>query len=119
MARKEPPRAAELAALLAFACPDAAPYRVALAVQALQVSAKAHKRAAENECSYPLTDTQIARADRRCAKLAAAAVSTLKNLGAAKAAITAEFGGDPRGCCGTLHIEGARGDGMGGGYPIY
>jgi hypothetical protein len=63
-------RSAFLAAVLARALPDASPAAIARAVLAMQVAARAAKRWSETECSYPLTEAQMDRGEKRCARLA-------------------------------------------------
>ena len=118
-------RSAFLAATLARALPDATPAAIARAVQAMQVAARAAKRWSEMECSYPLTDAQQARGDKRVERLARAAFTALADAHPQKAGNPAQefglidgcarvrlrFGGDPRGPCGFLHISDMPGDG--------
>ena len=132
-------RSALLAAVLARALPDAQPHLVARAVVAMQTAAKAHKRAAENACSYPMTEAQTARADKRCAHLQALAdvalcaaatppsvfdahrVLTVGSVKPYKGERTVRlmFGGDPRGPCGWLKVSDMPGDGWDHGFAIY
>lgn len=63
-------RPALLAAVLAHALPGAAPHRIADAVTAMTAAAKAHKRAAEHECSYPTDETWQRRTEARLSRLA-------------------------------------------------
>lgn len=76
---REPPRAATLAAVLARALPDARPGAIAHAVGSMIVAAKAHKRWGETCCSYPLTEAQQKRGDKRCTTLARRAMDDLWN----------------------------------------
>ena len=143
----EPPRAATLAAVLARALPDATPHRIALAVGAMTRAAIAHRRWSETECSYPVTDAQAGRAEKRLSRLAleafdalrvAANGDNLRSFCIAKLAVTVntaagpapdgpltlrditlKFGGDPRGCCGWLIVSDMPGDGWGDGYGIF
>lgn len=119
---REPPRAAVLAAVLARALPDATPHRIGLAVGAMIHAAKAHRRWGEQCCNYPMTEAQQARGDRRCERLANAAdraVNDCYNGGESGPSVTLKFGGDPRGCCGSLIVSGMPGDGWGDGYAIH
>lgn len=151
--RREAPRAATLAAVLARALPDARPSAIAWAVGRMIDAAKAAKRWETILCNNtmwserqlercklqaherPLTDEQRARGDRRCERLADAAVACLRDtIGHAKGGgcddpvagiaiagriIRLTFGGDPRGPCGMLHISDMPGDGFGPGWAIY
>ena len=132
-------RSALLAAVLARALPDAAPHLIARAVAAMQHAAKAHKRAAENACSYPMTEAQTARADKRCARLHAAAELAVyeacpppcarDGVGVVYVGTSSKpirnlrltFGGDPRGPCGWLKVSDMPGDGWdhADGFAIY
>lgn len=75
------------------------------------------KKAAENACNYNLSErtekTYANRRDRHEIEIN----SALKDWGLTH--IRFELGGDPRGPCGRLHIEGMRGDGWGDGFAIY
>ena len=120
MAYKEPARAAYLAVIIAQNCHTATPFRISLAVQAMQAAAKAAKADGVNRCNYPMTEKQEKRADKRLAKLEAAANEALTACGDQRAPMSLSFGGDPRGTCGRLIVAGQSGDGFGGdGYPIY
>ena len=138
-------RSAFLAATLARALPDAQPAAIARAVRALQDAARAAKRWSETTCSYPLTDAQQARGEKRCARLAQAAWAAIVACpGTAQSAgrvpgyvayvrdavtehnpsartVRLRFGGDPRGPCGFLVISDMPGDGWSrdDGFAIY
>lgn len=117
--RNEPPRAATLAVIIARECSDARPHLVALAVQAMQRAAKAHKADAVTACNYARTERQEARADKRLARLAEEAAEALSDCGEQRAALSLDFGGDPRGPCGRLIVAGMPGDGWGDGFAIH
>ena len=129
MSASEENRSALLAAVLARALPDASPHLIARAVAAMQHAAKAHKRAAENACNYPMTEAQTARADKRCARLAetathaaddAAMSARWPSMTSARACgVSLAFGGDPRGPCGWIKVSDMPGDGWGDGFAIY
>lgn len=129
-------RSAKLAAVLARALPDATPHAIERAVMAMQHAARAHKRHAENECNYPLTEAQMARAEKRLARLAEAARAALVDCAPVAGEAPGEnpndwfmtngdrdfelrLGGDPRGPCGRLIISDMPGDGWGDGWAIY
>ncbi len=128
-------RSAFLAAVLARALPDASPAAIARAVTAMQTAARAAKRWSATECSYPLTDAQQARGEKRCARLATAAYSALFvasgltdatddaawSLTVNGRTLALRFGGDPRSPCGFLRISNMPGDGWSkdDGFAIY
>ena len=138
MTRKDPPRAATLAAVLARALPEASPHRIALAVGAVTHAAKAHRWVAEARCNYNFTEAQETRQDRRLERLETEAWAMLGLAadshcpheargrdviewvkGHLAGRVRLEFGGDPRGCCGSLIVSDMRGDGWGDGFAIY
>lgn len=131
MANKpDPTRATELAAILAQRYPLSRPAMVArVMVEAVKLARYAKARA-ELECSYPMTDENINRAAKRMERAAAKINAELANatMGDGDASMKSDpahaprctFGGDPRGCCGMLHIPGMPGDGWGrDGFPLY
>ena len=132
------PRASTLAAILARALPNATPYRIALAVDAMIVAAKAHRATGEARCNYNFTEAQEARQNKRLARMRVAAWAALGVAADAyipddlrgdavvgwmrehmQGRIDLHFGGDPRGCCGQLIVTGMPGDGWGPGFAIY
>lgn len=124
--RSDPLRAAQLAALLAVHSAECgmipAPHRIAATVIAMQKAARAAKRWAETECSYPTTEKQQRLAQAREARDTANITAELRamvTVQSADKAPTIELGGDPRGPCARLHIPGQRGDGWGDGFAIY
>ena len=141
MPRNTDNRSAFLAAVLARALPDAQPAAIARAVQAMQTAARAAKRWSETECSYPLTEAQQARGERRAERLARAASDSLfsaagaiscRNVNTGEITVytgpdtparrlTLRFGGDPRGPCAWLHVSDMPGDGWSAddGFAIY
>jgi hypothetical protein len=113
-------RAAELACVLARVT-SAPPHRIAEAVCLMRVAAKFAKRAAETRCSDPLTDEQDAALQRSEERHAEAARKVLAEI-VDPVRAHLRLGGDPRGSCGALVVEGVPGDGWGGGdagWPIY
>lgn len=131
-------RSAYLAAVLARALPDASPHRIMLAVSAMQHAATAHKAWGVRRCNENMTEAQQKRGENRLAGIARKASEVLSvcssqhtcgssikggmtyvSAGERVCEIRLEFGGDPRGCCGTLRVSGQTGDGWGGGFPIY
>lgn len=130
-------RSALLAAVLARALPDAQPYHIERAIMAMQHAAAAHKRHAENVCSYPMTDGQVRRAEKRCDRLASIAADALMQCDLDHLApwtgahgfkllpgdrvLRLRFGGDPRSPCGWLQISDMPGDGWfsADGWAIY
>lgn len=106
-------RAAELAAIIARRSTEK-PHVIAARVVHLQRIARQAHRAAENLCSLP--DFQP-RYDRKVAALRNIAGDLCGDLGPGFAV---KIGGDPRGPCCWLAVEGERGDDMGErGYGIY
>ena len=126
MTRPTENRSAFLAAVLARALPNASPAAIAKSVSAMQAAARAAHKWSETVCSYPLTDAQQARGDKRVAKLIKAADAALyacmPDFGTDHFVPTVaglRFGGDPRGPCGWLVVSDMPGDGWGDGYAIY
>ena len=128
--RSDPRRAAELACILTqYAASVGAtvkPHLLADTVAAMQKAARAAKRWAEIDCSYPTTDKQQRLAEsrerRETARLngmLAAIVEHGTHGATAPNFPHVELGGDPRGPCARLHIPGQRGDGWGEGFAIY
>lgn len=109
------PRASYLSVVLARVAPQAGPGTIAKAVWAMQVCAKSHKRDAELACNEPRTEEQEKRAERRLANHALAANQYLAECGPTVSTVTLVFGGDPRGACGWMLVEGGPSDG----YAIF
>jgi len=121
-------RAAQLATIIARAYPAAYPHHIACAVVALRRTAAAAKRHATNLCNSPLTEQQENRAENRIGHLVTRATE-LMNLCAEQRDPAAETppsykittGGDPRGACAWLKIDGIEADGWDRetGFAIY
>jgi hypothetical protein len=127
--KADPVRAAELAAILAQRYPLSRPAMVArVMVEAVKLARYVRARA-ELECSYPMTEENMNRAARRIERAAnrvnvalAEAVNVPFGAGFAyrERGPWFEFGGDPRGACGRLHVPGMDGDGWSrDGFPLY
>ncbi len=125
--RSDPERAAQLAVYIAVhsaACGmTPAPGRIARVVVAMQKAARGAERQAEYACSYPVSEAQAARIEKRQAREVARLNAELAAMVGpdyvAVMAPTVTLGGDLRGSCGTLHIPGQSGDGWGDGFAIY
>lgn len=106
-------RACQLAILLSKAPGAPSANIIADLVIRAQKIARAAKRHGENQCNFPMTEEQIARADKRIANQAKKlnADFALVFLGREKPSIEAE-GGDPRGPCAYLFIPGTQGDSL-------
>ncbi len=129
-------RAATLAAVIAGSLPGHAPHMVMQAVVLMIRAAKAHKRAAEAECSYEWAnepayrrriDGRLAGMRKRAVGMLGAAVVQAAEASAGACgvqlledgvevhtvgtvALRLDFGGDPRGACGWLYVSGRDGD---------
>ena len=127
--RHEGSRSAYLGAVLAAHAiangQTANPFWISLAVEDMQRGTRAARRWATNLCNYSFTEAQEARGFRRINRLQHDTMTQLdKATGwhpplASNLRAVVEFGGDPRGPCGRLHIPGQRGDGWGEGFAIY
>lgn len=126
MTDREPPRAAVLGAVLAWKFSETSAYRIGVAVDALQIAAS-RARAFELRClNEPMTKKQQGAARSRLNKAIRRAEACLiacqpegKAVPLNCMGVTLEFGGDARGHCGWIHVEGEPGDGMHGGFAIY
>jgi hypothetical protein len=128
MAKQYEDRGAELGALIQAMCGKGCAYvSIGRIVAKMRAYARSAKNEAISECNFGASDSVYASRAKKWAKRAAEVNQELADLispagciaPANPAKITVEFGGDPRGPCARLHIEGQRGDGWGDGFAIY
>ncbi len=94
------------------------PHRIAVIVGKMRSYARQAKRAAEAACNYNASERTENMRRARLERHQAEVNAWLAEYGLAPE-LRVSLGGDPRGCCGKLHIEGERGDGWGDGFAIY
>lgn len=117
MTKESTQRAAELAALIARHS-TLPPHQIAAHVTHLQRIARQLKTIAERACNgyLPPGASRYLTDEQRSSKLQLRAADIAETLAPA---IKAWVGGDPRGPCLRLLIEGERGDGFGDGFAVY
>ena len=118
--------------------PDRLRECLGLAVGAMIRAAWVARRWEEARCGYPMTEAQERRGNKRMGRLANLARDALVMAAGVERAVRVEgddgvcdavvvgdrtialsFGGDPRGCCGSLVVSDMPGDGWGEGYAIH
>lgn len=130
MARKYSDRAAELGALIQAECGKGCAYKTIGGIVAKMRSyASEAARVELSRCNYPESERTKKLRDNRRARQIAELNQELSELISPRGIVKPEnparmwvtLGGDPRGCCGFLHIDGAGGDGFdeSDGFPIY
>ena len=127
-------RAATLGAVLAKALPEVSAHRIAVFVNGAQRLTKQAVAHSERMCSFAeyankhqdaetgedlKAEKLQAKADALVVKLLEGTETALVGENAPMLPVTLEVGGDPRGACGFIHINGVRGDGFGSGFAVY
>ena len=86
----------------------------------MQRAAKSAVTYETNRCSYPMTEAQEARAQRRIERLEAGINARLAAAWPGSPPVLS-LGGDPRGPCARLTVPGQRGDGWNAedGFAVY
>ena len=98
------------------------PHVVAALVLDMQRAARAAVGYETRRCSYPMTEAQELRGERRIQRLQDGINARLAAVWPGEASPSLSLGGDPRGPCATLTVPGQEGDGWaggGGGFAVY